>query len=176
MIGGIFSRNNAGGFPIGGVVLIVSLMLLSMLVIGCTSQQSPSSASPANNSSGTPVLANKTDVIGDNKTAYEKTNQTIVQVIADGTYASDVSYAQPRGMDNMKISVTVKDGVITAASVMGINCDMMSVRYQDAFNTALPDLVIGKKINELSIPRNVAGSSLTTAAFKQYVGGLVQGQ
>ena len=147
-----------------------------MLVIGCTSQQSPSPASTANNSSGTPVLANKTDVIGDNKTAYDKTNQTIVQLIADGTYSDNVTYAQPKGNDTVSISVTVNGGIITAASVVGIGPDSFSAKYQEGFNAALPDLVIGKKINELSIPKQVAGSSLTTAAFKQYVGSLVQNQ
>lgn len=162
------SGKTSGGFPIGGIVLIVSLMLISMIMIGCTSQSQP----PPNKSSDATTV-NKTDIVADNKTAYDKTQQAIAQAVADGTYSDNVTYAYHSGNETVEIKVTVKGDVVTAASVSGINPVPISAKIISNFNNALPDLVVGKKITELAIPRNVAGSSLTTAAFRQYVNGLV---
>ncbi len=118
-------------------------------------------------------------MVAENKTGYDITQQTIALAVADGTYTKDVTYTYHpgtpmQGNEVVTISVTVKDDVVTAASVKANNPVRMSVRYIEGLNAALPDLVVGKKITELNLPNQIAGSSLTTAAFKQYVNGLVQ--
>ena len=54
-----------------------------------------------------------------------------------------------------------------------MNADHTSQNYINAFNNALPDLVIGKKITEINIPHTVSGSSLTSAAFKNQLENLM---
>lgn len=113
----------------------------------------------------------------ENKTSYDKNQTTIANVLADGTYSQYVSYNYHSGTETVDITLTVKNDVVTSASVTDDNpSNMMSARIINSFNAALPDLVVGKKINELNIPHNVAGSSLTTGAFKSYVDSLLQGQ
>ncbi len=186
-------------------LLAVLLIVVGIIfLLGCTSQQAPPSAGLGNSTISAPpagagtvppgppsgtgngngqqtgtqsTINNTNNSLADNKTGYEK-NQTIISLlIADGTYTNDVQYQNPRGMNDVIMSVTVKNDTITTASVTdgsGGMMDMMTARYVSNFNAALPGLVVGKKINELSIPRNVAGSSLTTAAFAQYVDWLVK--
>ena len=77
-------------------------------------------------------------------------------------------------IDIISISVTIKDDIVTEASLVGINPNPVSRRYQQAVNDALPDLVIGKRIDEISIPKHISGSSLTTAVLKTYLEGLYQ--
>ena len=196
-------------------VFAISILLCSMLIIGCTQNQPPAATNaaaggnaqlpparagstnmsagnaqpstgltgngstpaggtqPPSKQNGTTITDKVNSSISDNKTAYDKNQTVIAQLIADGTYVNDISYRYPRGTNTVTVDITVKNDTITAASVAGNNVDMMSARYISNFNSALPDLVVGKKINELSIPRNVAGSSLTTAAFAQYVNGLI---
>lgn len=156
-------------FISSGIVLAVVLMLCSMLVIGCV--QSPGAA--ANDSgNGTKITDKVNSSIADNKTAYDKNQTAIAKVIADGLYEANKTYRYHSGEVSVLFKVSVKDDVITEASATGNNADNVSTMIIGKFNRALPDLVVGKKINELSIPKNVAGSSLTTAAFKAYVGEL----
>lgn len=160
-----------------GAVLVMALMLCSMLIIGCTQSQQAASGTQPEGSGGTVDIAGKVNSsMPDNRTAYEKNQTTIANVIADGTYVGDIAYKYHSGDVSATVSLTVKGDVITSASVAGNNADNVSTMIIGKFNKALPDLVVGKKINELSIPKNVAGSSLTTAAFKVYVEGLVASQ
>lgn len=159
-----------------GTVLVIALMLCSMLIIGCTQSQGsqqPSGSTnlgAATNPAAQPQGA--VDITADNRTAYEKNQASIAKVIADGTYARNATYAAPSGNETVEFSIAVKGDIITAASATGNATNNISAKIIGKFNSALPDLVVGKKINELSIPKNVAGSSLTAAAFKQYVDSL----
>ncbi len=160
-----------------GAVLAIALLLCSMLIIGCTQSQQAASGTQPEGSGGTVDIAGKVNSsMSDNRTAYDKNQTTIAGVIADGTYAGDIEYKYHSGDVSATVSLTVESDTITSASVVGNNADNVSTMIIGKFNAALPDLVVGKKINELSIPKNVAGSSLTTAAFKLYVDGLVASQ
>ncbi len=163
------SRNSGAKTAVVILALAVSLFVLSMVLSGCTSQ-----SSSASNQAGNQYLigANKTNTT-DTKTGFDKNQTTINAILADGTYSKDVSYNYHSGQDTVEISLTVQNDVVTAVSVKGLNTDPMSTRIIGNFNAALPDLVVGKKINELNLPHNVAGSSLTNAAFQQYVGQLI---
>ena len=177
-----------------GVALVISLLLLSMSAAGCLSSasDSPKSVSPASpasspntlspgsvspasqpSSSGSTVNANDS-LIADTKTGVEKTQAAIAALVPDGTYESNVTYYHHAGPETVDIQLALKDDVITSASVSGISPNMMSAYYISSFNAALPSLVVGKKIDQLGLPHNVAGSSLTNAAFQQYVAGLIQ--
>jgi len=166
MLGNLFSSKN--------IALALVFAVLAALVFGCT-QSAGQNGAP----SGTGDKIDKTGnmTIGDNRTGFDKTQETIELAVADGTYFTDVTYVQPKGNTTAKISITVEGDVITAASAEGVNADPWSTKIIGDFNSALPDLVVGKKIDKLDLPINVAGSSLTTAAFKSYVADLIaQGQ
>ena len=122
----------------------------------------------------TPPSGGSGSMAADNRTGYQKTQDTIASVLPDGTYEKSVTYAYHSGNSVVDFKLTVQGDVITSASATAVNDDPMSTRIISNFNGALPGLVVGKKINELSIPHNVAGSSLTTAAFAQYVNTLSQ--
>ncbi len=106
-----------------------------------------------------------------NKTGEEVVKEAVAQAIADGTYSDEVEYAYHSGNEEVTITLRVEKDVVKEASVVpsGGSSSPVSIRIIGKFNDALPDLVVGKKITELNIPKNVAGSSLTTAAFKSYV-------
>ncbi|NUN11358.1 hypothetical protein HUU53_01805 [Candidatus Micrarchaeota archaeon] len=146
------------------------LMFFGVLLYGCL-ENTPSTES----NSGSQLTGN---VIADTKTGHDKIQETIQTAIADGTYESKVSYTyhagtEKEGQEEVDVSITVENDVITAASATpSDNAHVISKGIITKFNNALPELVVGKKITELDIPHNVAGSSLTTAAFKAYVEGL----
>ena len=107
--------------------------------------------------------------VAENKTGEQKVQEAIKQAVADGTYQNNVSYASPGGLDTVGITLSVKGDVVTTVSLAPVETDPFSKGIIDSMAAALPGLVVGKKITELNLPHNIAGSSLTTAAFKQYV-------
>jgi uncharacterized protein with FMN-binding domain len=82
----------------------------------------------------------------------------------DGTYTETGTYATPGGQENVTVTVTLAQGVITATSVEGSGGSSNAVEYQGKFIGGYKDLVVGKKIDDVSLSR-VSGSSLTSQGF-----------
>ncbi len=173
---------------IKNVLIVFALFTtLSLLVVGCSSTPSNNTNTqsngnvpantgvPAESSGGVTPLNESKNVSMDatNKSEIQKTQQAIAQVIADGTYDDTVAYFTHVGQETVEIKVTTQGDVVTDASVTAVNADGMSQRYIGAFNSALPNLVVGKKISDISIPHTVSGSSLTSAAFAQHLQDLI---
>ncbi len=84
----------------------------------------------------------------------------------DGTYTATGSYMSPAGMENVGVSVTLKNNIITEATVTNEARNRTSVRYQNMFIQNFTPLVVGKNIT--SVHLDVVGdSSLTGAGFNQ---------
>nr|PPQ62658.1 hypothetical protein C5F59_35735 [Streptomyces sp. QL37] len=64
----------------------------------------------------------------------------------------------------MGVSLTLDDGVITDVDVDPHATDETSLDYQERFAAAVPELVEGKRIDEVRLER-VAGSSGTPDGF-----------
>ncbi len=152
---------------------MAAMVLLVSLFAGCAAQKdSAQSSSPSDT-----ALKGGQAPATDTKTSYDKTQQAIATAVADGNYASNVTYQYHSGSETVEIKVSVKGDIITAASVTAQGQPTpVTAKIVGNFNNALPGLVVGKKITELNLPKNVAGSSLTNAAFQQYVAGLVSGR
>ena len=82
----------------------------------------------------------------------------------DGTYSATGSYLSPGGRESVALTVTIKDGVITDTTFEADASAADSRQYQAQFADNYKALVVGKKINGLSLSR-VAGSSLTSNGF-----------
>ena len=161
--------------PTAGLAVAIMGLLVLALIFGCASQ-SPNPNGNGNGNSSQNTTIDKTGITtADNKTAYDKTQQTIANALADGNYSEQVQYTRPGGVEIVDFTVTVENNTVTEVSVKpSDNPNNISAKIIGSFATALPDLVIGKKITDIHLPRNVAGSSLTSAAFQQYVDSLVR--
>lgn len=84
------------------------------------------------------------------------------------TRAETVTYATPAGNDPVEFSVTIKDGVITAASAKPKATNEISNKLQTAFSENVAKEVVGKKISDINVTA-IGGASLATAAFKTFV-------
>ncbi len=83
---------------------------------------------------------------------------------ADGTYTASGSYQTPETVEQIDVTITLADGVVTAVEVTGDPQASESERYQSEFIGGIADEVVGKNIDDLSVDR-VAGSSLTSGGF-----------
>lgn len=163
--------DNSNKIMISGslLLLLAGIALLGLLFAGCTSQ------TQGTGKNGTPSVNAGTKIDAETKTGVEKTQETIKKAVADGTYSAQKEYNVPIGSETVGFEITVKDDIVTAVSVdTGMLKEDKSKAIAGGFKDALPELVVGKKITELNLPINVAGSSLTTAAFKAYVNELIE--
>lgn len=88
----------------------------------------------------------------------------------NGVYSANETYAYHAGTNTIEISVGLDEGIITNISVVGEgNIDPISAHYISGVNAALPSLVVGKPVNEVNLPKQISGSSLTTATVNSYL-------
>jgi uncharacterized protein with FMN-binding domain len=86
----------------------------------------------------------------------------------DGEYTESADYQSPNGTEEVTVTVTLADDVITAVEVVGDGDNPNSKRYQGEFADGIGDVVVGKNIDEISVDK-VAGSSLTSAGFNDAI-------
>ena len=84
----------------------------------------------------------------------------------DGTYSATGSYSTPNGQESIELTVTIAGGVITSTSLVENARSGEAREYQADFASGYKTLVIGKKVDEVSLSR-VAGSSLTSNGFNR---------
>lgn len=87
---------------------------------------------------------------------------------ADGTYTETGSYQAPSGTENVEVTVTLTGDVITAVQVVGDATDPQAQKYQGDFSSGVAAVVVGKKINDISVDK-VGGSSLTSVGFAKAI-------
>lgn len=86
----------------------------------------------------------------------------------DGTYEAVGTYDSPAGSESIDVTLTLKGGVVTDASVTPMPNDHTSARYQDMFVSGYKSQVIGQPIATLNLDY-VSGSSLTPIGFDNAV-------
>ncbi|MBP6944817.1 hypothetical protein KBB85_02235 [Patescibacteria group bacterium] len=86
----------------------------------------------------------------------------------DGTYTAKGTYSVHSGPEEITISLTLKDGLITDTTFAGTPAVKMSQKFMDMFAENYKPMVIGKKISEVKLGK-VSGSSLTPMGFNEAV-------
>ncbi|WJL96025.1 FMN-binding protein [Microbacterium sp. ET2] len=87
---------------------------------------------------------------------------------ADGTYTAEGTYNTPESVEQITVTLTLQDDVVTDVEVSGDPQRPESERYQSQFIGGIADEVVGRNIDDLSVDR-VAGSSLTSGGFNAAV-------
>ncbi len=82
----------------------------------------------------------------------------------DGTYTATGDYNSPGGAEQIKVTLTLKDEVVTDATVVSLATRPESKLHQKEFIAGYKTQVIGKKITDISITK-VSGSSLSPKGF-----------
>lgn len=87
---------------------------------------------------------------------------------ADGTYTAEGSYQTPETVEQISVTLTLADGVVTDVEVTGDPQAPESKQYQGQFIDGIAEQVDGKSLDDLNVSR-VAGSSLTSGGFNKAV-------
>lgn len=86
-------------------------------------------------------------------------------VYADGSYSRAGSYNTPAGTQQITVSLTVKDDVVTGVNIFGSSDNETTQQYIDLFAAGIPNIVNGVRLEDLDGVSAVNGSSLTGGAF-----------
>jgi uncharacterized protein with FMN-binding domain len=111
-----------------------------------------------------PVTEETSGATTSTNTATTTTAAPMISAYKDGTYSATGSYISPGGPDNVTVSVTLANGIITDATVTSGAHDPTSSHYQGIFIANYKPLVIGKNIDDVVLSK-VSGSSLTSGGF-----------
>lgn len=82
----------------------------------------------------------------------------------DGTYSTVGSYKSPAGPEEIGVTLTLKNDIITDITVTPKATARRSIELQTAFAASYKPLVLGKSIIGLNLGK-VAGASLTPMGF-----------
>ncbi len=82
----------------------------------------------------------------------------------NGTYTATGSYRSPGGLDNVGVTLTLKNDIIISVSFTPMAHDGISAQYQTMFAGGFQSLVLGKNISSVYLDA-VSGSSLTGQGF-----------
>lgn len=146
------------------VTTVIAVLVIAGVVVladHLKSQENTTATSSANTTSSTNTeTSNATD------TTTTANSSTTSGTVKDGTYSASNSYTVPHGTEEIHVSVTLKNGVITDASVQNSESDFDSKQYQEEFTAGYKTKVVGKKISGLQISV-IAGASDTTDGFNE---------
>ncbi|WP_322411819.1 FMN-binding protein [Microbacterium invictum] len=149
-------RVGAAGVGIAGVLLLAGCA--SGAADGADDSGSTSTDTGATSSdSGTPSSDSSSTDTGSSSGAY-----------ADGTYTAEGTYNTPESVEQITVTLTLEDDIVTAVEVTGDPQARESQQYQSQFIGGIADEVVGQNIDDLSVDR-VAGSSLTSGGFNAAV-------
>jgi hypothetical protein len=143
------------GLKIGiAAVGLIAVAAITVFAGKSSTDQTVGPSDPSDTSAQTQTTADNT--------VATKPSTTILY--KNGTYSATGSYMSPGGLDQLGVSLTLKDDVITDATVTDGANDGTSRRYQSIFIANYKQYVIGKKIENVKLGR-VSGSSLTGQGF-----------
>ncbi|HEY9313944.1 calcium-binding protein [Williamsia sp.] len=95
-------------------------------------------------------------------------NESASSPYEDGEYSATGSYQSPGGQQQVGVTVTLSNSVITALSVDISQTKGTSAEFQGKFKSGIDPLVVGKNIDELDVS-TVSGSSLTSGGFNDAI-------
>ncbi len=86
----------------------------------------------------------------------------------NGNYSASGFYNSPGGTEQINVSVTLKDGVITDATVTSLARRSEARFYQGEFISGFSSYVVGKSIDNVVLSK-VSGSSLTPRGWNNAI-------
>ena len=139
---------------------IIAIVIIAAAVIGTIVLK------PADNQSTTSTTGSSSNTATTNPTSDTADTTANSSGYANGTYTASGSYRSPGGNEEIDVTITIADGVVTESSVTPLAASRESMEYQDDFVSGYKSQVVGKSIADIQLGK-VSGSSLTSRGFNE---------
>ncbi len=158
----------------------VSLAALALSGCGATTPTVVQEQTPVKTETPTPApVVTETPVVVTSSASVTVTSSVVAPTPApaptpaahtykDGTYSTVGTYNSPAGNEEIGVTITLKNDIITAVSVEPKATAMKSIRMQQDFAANYKTLVVGKNIASVNLGK-VSGASLTPLGFNDAV-------
>lgn len=143
-----------------GVAAVAGLLVISASVYMVANQSANKSAEKSKASATPPASVSPTAAA----TASPVVPAAGASSYRNGTYFSLGNYRAPSGDEQVGVTVTLKDGIITATTAEAKSQNATARQFQNTFASNYQPLVVGRPIKNLMLDR-VSGSSLTPNGF-----------
>ncbi len=157
--------NKSNKFWFWVILIVIPVGILAYIVMNRPSNISPQPTPMTINNSVIDTIEQQST---NNAVITNDTNQVSEPVIVgsykDGSYSATGDYISPGGPEEIKLTLTVKDGTVTDSVFLAQSERPISQKFQKQFSDGYKEYVIGKKIDEIQITK-VSGSSLTPKGF-----------
>ena len=153
-----------------GIIVIIAVVLVTIASTVSANQKKQAVMVPVNPVATTSTTATPTPTIL-TATATPTTAATApppASPYKDGTYTSMNQYYVPHGYESIKVTLTVKSGIITDSTIFNSENNRESQIFQEDFVSVYKSYVVGKNIDGLNLSV-VAGASDTTSGFNNAV-------
>ncbi|MEI6022809.1 MAG: hypothetical protein WCQ32_03135 [bacterium] len=117
-----------------------------------------------NNESDSPAVTTVNSNVPQQPVAPTKPATVKSSTYKNGSYSATGSYMSPGGEDQIAVTLTIANDIVTAASVTPEAGDHTSARYQEKFISGYQGYVVGKNIASIYLTK-VSGASLTPKGF-----------
>ncbi len=116
--------------------------------------------------SSVPTDTGSSSMPSSSEAAMQQSESAVVpkQKYQDGTFSAVGTYQSPAGMEEVNVSLTLKNGIVSSATMQGSATNPKSMKFQSLFSQGFQQEVVGKSIDSLSLDV-VNGSSLTPMGF-----------
>ncbi len=144
------------GAAVAGVAGVVALA-------GCASTAADAEDDTVALSSSTPTATSSASASASSSAAAQAAS-----TYTDGTYTASASYTSPGGVEEVNVTVTLADDIITSVDVTADAASTQSKQYQSEFISGISAVVVGKDIDAILVSK-VSGSSLTSEGFNSAI-------
>ncbi|MDB5160541.1 MAG: hypothetical protein JWO99_804 [Candidatus Saccharibacteria bacterium] len=144
-----------------GIVVIIAVVLVTIASAVSANEKKQQTATTANQTTSASIGATTSTTTTPSTSASSTTYK-------DGTYTASNQYYVPHGYEDIKVTLTVKSGVVADSTVVNSENDRESQIFQEDFASAYKSYVVGKNIDGLNLS-SVAGASDTTNGFNSAV-------
>jgi uncharacterized protein with FMN-binding domain len=86
----------------------------------------------------------------------------------DGNYSATGTYNSPGGKETLRVTLDLKNDLISDLAVTSVQINSTAVPYETAFEGGIQSVAVGKDISTLNIGP-VAGSSLSSIGFNHAI-------
>lgn len=144
---------------------IIGIIVIAVIGVIAYQSQSQNQTQTAAVQQSTPAVTNA-EQAGSTETAPKQAGET--SEYKDGTYTAVGKYTSPGGQEELGVTLTIADGVVTTTEVEVKATRPTSVERQTDFAANYAPMVEGKNIDEISLTK-VSGSSLSPKGFNDAV-------
>lgn len=145
-------------------MILACFMSLSMVLSACSQAQSTATNEPVS-PQGTGDGLDMRDV----RSQDEQNEELLESLLEDGTYIDERTYRYHSGTETISVRVSVENDVVTDISIESVgSTHPTSQNFINGVNAGLPELTIGKRIDQIELPPRISGSSLTTASVQEF--------